>query len=325
MTADFTLNPDFSQVESDEPQIEANQRFALFYPELRPFFLEGASIFEIRGPVTFVHTRTIVDPQYGVKMTGKQGRTALGVLFAEDEAAGNLDDPGDPAFGRNARTFIVARCTNLYSGSHVGGLVTNRDFISGYSRLGLLDGSFRLGATHNLGFRVAGTANREPTGEATTGHLVDVDFRKDGRNLSYFWANFAISPTSTPRPGSFAAPISGGRSATSSTVVAGALDRHWGPTFEYGRTWDYQGVLQDENVETSVDVRFAGNMEIDGGISRDMERFGGIDFLKTRYFFGGEVNASRRYQVGVNVNGGDEIYYDEEAPFLGGKPASASR
>ena len=70
-------------------------------------------------------------------------------------------------------------------------------------------------------------------------------------------------------------------------------------------------------METSVDVRFAGNMEIDGGISRDMERFGGIDFLKTRYFFGGEVNASRRYQVGVNVNGGDEIYYDEEAPFLG--------
>ena len=318
MTADFTLNPDFSQVESDEPQIEANQRFALFYPELRPFFLEGASIFEIRGPVTFVHTRTIVDPQYGVKMTGKQGRTALGVLFAEDEAAGNLDDPGDPAFGRDARTFIGRAMYDLYSGSHLGGLVTNRDFMTGYSRLGLLDGSFRLGATHNLGFRVAGTANREPTGEATTGHLVDVDFRKDGRNLSYFWANFAISPDFDTEAG-FVRRTDQRRSF--GNVEYQWWPEHWiinwGPTFEYGRTWDYQGVLQDENVETSVDVRFAGNMEIDGGISRDMERFGGIDFLKTRYFFGGEVNASRRYQVGVNVNGGDEIYYDEEAPFLG--------
>ena len=62
LTADFAINPDFSQIESDRPQIEVNQRFALFFSELRPFFLEGAEIFSIQAPVTFVHTRTIVDP-----------------------------------------------------------------------------------------------------------------------------------------------------------------------------------------------------------------------------------------------------------------------
>jgi hypothetical protein len=318
LTANVTFNPDFSQVESDEPQIEANQRFALFYPELRPFFLDGASIFAIRGPVEFVHTRTIVDPQYGLKLTGKQGRTSLGVLFARDEAPGRLDDPADPRFGQDAHTFIGRAMYDVYSGSHVGGMITTRDFMSGYSRLGLLDGSFRLGATHNLGFRIAGTSHRSLDGEAVTGHLVDVDFRKDGRNLSYFWANFAISPDFRTDAG-FVRRTDQRRSF--GNIEYQWWPQHWiinwGPRFEYGRTYDYDGVLQDENVEVNGDVQFAGNVEIDGGISRDLERFGGVDFRKTRFFFGGEISRSRRYEINVNVNGGDEIFFDAAAPFLG--------
>ena len=73
LTADLTFNPDFSQIETDRPQVEVNQRFALFFPELRPFFLEGAEIFQVTAPVAVVHTRTIVDPLYGAKLTGKVG------------------------------------------------------------------------------------------------------------------------------------------------------------------------------------------------------------------------------------------------------------
>ena len=80
LTADFTLNPDFSQIESDRPQIDVNQRFPLFYSELRPFFLEGQEIFESPGPVTFIHTRTIVDPRFGAKLTGKVGKTMVGLV-----------------------------------------------------------------------------------------------------------------------------------------------------------------------------------------------------------------------------------------------------
>ena len=71
LTLDFTYNPDFSQIETDRPQIEVNQRFPIDYPELRPFFLEGQELFNIRAPVTPVQTRTIVDPQYGAKLTGR--------------------------------------------------------------------------------------------------------------------------------------------------------------------------------------------------------------------------------------------------------------
>ena len=86
LTADFTYNPDFSQIESDSPQIEINQRFPLFFPELRPFFLEGQEIFRVPGQTTLVHTRTMVDPRYGAKLTGKIGNTTVGVLVANDEA-----------------------------------------------------------------------------------------------------------------------------------------------------------------------------------------------------------------------------------------------
>ena len=99
LTADFTLNPDFSQIEADRPQIETNQRYPLFFPELRPFFLEGQEIFRTPGRTNLVHTKTIVDPQIGGKLTGKTGNTTLGLLVANDAAPGKFDDPGAYGFG----------------------------------------------------------------------------------------------------------------------------------------------------------------------------------------------------------------------------------
>jgi Carbohydrate family 9 binding domain-like/Domain of unknown function (DUF5916) len=85
MNAVFTANPDFAQVEADQLVLTVNQRFPLFYEEKRPFFLEGIDTFQT--PITIVHTRTIVAPDYAVKLTGKQGGTTVGALFAEDGTA----------------------------------------------------------------------------------------------------------------------------------------------------------------------------------------------------------------------------------------------
>lgn len=71
---DATVNPDFSQIESDVAQIGANERFALFFPEKRPFFLEGIELFST--PIQAVYTRTITSPRWGARATGKIGRTA---------------------------------------------------------------------------------------------------------------------------------------------------------------------------------------------------------------------------------------------------------
>ena len=163
LTAEFTINPDFSQSESDRPQVEVNQRFALFCPELRPFFLEGAEIFQIGAPVNVVHTRTIVDPSYGAKLNGKAGKTTLGVLFASDEGASlGIDDPLDRQFGQSAQPFVGRVRYDLYSESFIGGIVTDREYLDGYSRLVGMDSNFRIGQTHQFGIRALGTDRRDP-------------------------------------------------------------------------------------------------------------------------------------------------------------------
>lgn len=319
LTADFALNPDFSQIESDRPQIQANQRFPLFYPELRPFFLEGAGIFAVRGPVTFVHTRTIVDPLYGAKLTGKVRNLSVGVLYANDEAPGKVEDRTDPVFDTTAQTFVGRVMYDLYAESHVGALVTNRDHLDGFSRLALVDGNFRIGSTHTFGWRFAGTSQKDlDETESAGGHLYDIDFRKTGRNLSYFIATFGISPDFRTDAGFI-------RRRDQRRTFGNAsyqwwpqnLVINWGPQFDYGRTYDYDGQLQDENARLRLDTRFSRNINANTSVSRDLERYGGIDFWKTRYSVGGGVNTSRSYQVGFGFDTGDQIFFDEVAPYLG--------
>ena len=82
-TLDLTANPDFSQIEADEPQIDYNLRYALRYNEKRPFFLEGMEIFS-SPEIETVYTRQISDPIFGAKASGKSGRFTYGLLSAYD-------------------------------------------------------------------------------------------------------------------------------------------------------------------------------------------------------------------------------------------------
>jgi hypothetical protein len=86
--ANAAVNPDFSQVEADVAQLEINTRFALFYPEKRPFFLEGADLF--LTPLAAVYTRTLADPAWGLKLTGKEKGNAFGILVSRDETTNLL-------------------------------------------------------------------------------------------------------------------------------------------------------------------------------------------------------------------------------------------
>src|SRR5258708_7210124 len=76
LTLDIALNPDFSQVESDDPQVTVNQRFEVFFPEKRPFFIENSSYFQT--PVNLFFSRRIGDPEFGARLTGKLNGWAVG-------------------------------------------------------------------------------------------------------------------------------------------------------------------------------------------------------------------------------------------------------
>lgn len=85
---DLALNPDFAQVEADQAVVKVNERFPIFFEEKRPFFLEGIDVFQTR--LNVLHTRTIIAPDYAVKLTGKSGRNSFGFLLASDNAPGTF-------------------------------------------------------------------------------------------------------------------------------------------------------------------------------------------------------------------------------------------
>ena len=318
LTADFTVNPDFSQIESDRAQIEVNQRFPLFFPELRPFFVEGAEMFDIPGPVTFVHTRTIVNPQFGAKLTGKVGAMSVGVLAANDVAPGNLPDELDPAFGQSAQTFIGRARYDLYTESNIGAIFTDREFLDGFSRLLGADGNFRLSPTIVGAIRGVGTWNLAPDGsEQRNGHVLDASLRQNGRNVNWFVSAYEISP-------SFDTDVGFVRRTDQRRLNGNIGYRfwpegriiNWGPRLRLMRDWDFDGALQDERLGVGLNFSFAGNIRLSGNFDREMERYLGVDFEKTRYSANANVNASRAFSFGVNFRVGDQIRYNTD-PLLG--------
>lgn len=145
LTMNVTANPDFSQVEADVAQIDVNNRFALFFPERRPFFMEGADFFST--PIRAVFTRSIASPRGGAKVTGKLGANAVGVLVAEDRTNGLLI-PGTQfsrvaeAPGR-ALTSIARFRRDVGGTSTIGALFVGREGDGYHNRVGGFDGFYR--------------------------------------------------------------------------------------------------------------------------------------------------------------------------------------
>ena len=316
LTLDLTYDPDFSQIESDRPQVEVNQRFALFYPEQRPFFLEGQEIFAAATPVNLVHTRTIVDPRFGAKLTGKVGDMTLGVFVADDEAAGRLDDASDPGFGRFAQSFIGRARYDLYPESYVGVIATTREHGADYTRVGGVDGRFRLDRTHSVSFTAAGSSHRNAVDGELGGAILEVDFARQARNLTYSLAHSSIDPD--VRTGTGFIPRVDIRRTDANVGYRwwpeGRLIS-WGPSFTYLRNYSHLGDLEDEQFRGDVNFEFVRSIRLSGGINRDLERYGGIDFRKTGYSFFGVVSGRVLSVVG-GFNGGDGIYFSD-SPFLG--------
>jgi hypothetical protein len=152
VTAEATLNPDFSQVESDAFQVAVNQRFPLFFTEKRPFFMEGLGTFELAGAGgdaimrTAVHTRRIVDPLWGAKAAGSLGKLGFALLAAGDEAPGRqqLEAEPNPFLGER-KGFVIARPQySLGKSSYLGAIFTDTEFGQGHNRVAGGDVSLRF-------------------------------------------------------------------------------------------------------------------------------------------------------------------------------------
>jgi hypothetical protein len=149
-TLDLTANPDFSQVESEDPQITVNQRYAVYFPEKRPFFLENEDFF--RTPMDLFFTRNIGDPSAGIRLTGKDGPYSIGLMTTDDRSPG-LAIPNYLPFSGIRSYFTIAHVTrDIFRQSSVGVLYTDWECPStGESnRLGGVDTRLKLNANWTL-------------------------------------------------------------------------------------------------------------------------------------------------------------------------------
>jgi len=133
VVVDGTINPDFSQIESDVAQIAANERFALNFPEKRPFFLEGVDLFST--PIPVLYTRTITAPRWGLRGTGKLAQTSFTALVSEDGGGGSAILPG-PIFSESAdqdfrSLAAVGRARRELGGSFISVLASAREVRGG--------------------------------------------------------------------------------------------------------------------------------------------------------------------------------------------------
>ncbi len=274
LTLDGTINPDFSQVESDAGLVTLNQRFALFYPERRPFFLEGIELFA--SPNNLVYTRTITNPLGGAKITGKFGPWTVAHLSAVDQAQN----------GPNAFASMTRVRHDLGDNSVVGITATDREQDGGYNRV--LSGDTRLvfGKLYYFAAQLAGSSTRDTTGGATrTAPLWELELDRTGRAYGFNYKITGIDQDFTTASGFI--PRTGVTSAHAFNRFSvygarGALIEQ--ATFFNGieQLWRYQDFLNHAPLEGQVDgnlsLRLRGGWNITAAGADAFTRFQPTDY-----------------------------------------------
>lgn len=318
LTLDVALNPDFSQVESDDPQVTVNQRFEIRFPEKRPFFLENNGYFST--PENLFFSRRIVDPEFGGRITGKLGHWNLGVLAADDRAPGTGADPTDPNFGRRAAIGVV-RVQREFGQSNAGLLVTNRQFAGSYNHVAALDTRLKLNDTWTFAGQVMSSQTRELDGTRSGGPAYNFDLFHVNRKWIYeaefndrsegFHTGLGFVPRVNVRQ---AQQFFMRRFRPKSKRVLA-----FNPNVNFQWNMDHQGVQQDWRINPGFNLEMPGNTFTGGELAETFERFENINFrrrntnvfLHTEYF--------KRATFDFNYSRGTRINYSPAAglsPFL---------
>ena len=319
-----TVNPDFSQIEADSQQLAINTAFALSFTEKRPFFLEGADFFE--SPLNVVYTRTIRDPEWGAKLTGKEGKSGGGFFVAQD-AVTNLILPG--AQLSNSLTLDQTNLTGVLryrydvgKSSNLGVLATTREGDDYSNRVVGVDGKYRLGQSDTIIAQLLTSRTEYPEGIGRTfdmtgtlsGQALRAEYRHSTRE--WFWrANYENVGTDFRADAGFMPRVD-------YTFALGALERIWWPKEGEKRWWsrwfwgaDYDHTGQKSNGETLEEevetwFGFAGPMQsymsLDiGRRNRHFQRFDndGEQF----YNFYTELTPYKQLFAYLEINGGDTI------------------
>lgn len=332
ITANVTVNPDFSQVESDAFQVEVNQRYPLFFSEKRHFFMEGADMFSfytfLFGFLTTpVHTRRIVDPGWGAKVTGNAGKLSFGVLSAGDEWPGQKwEGEVNPDEGKQALFGIARGKYSLGKNNYIGFLYSGREFADGYNQVMGSDFVYRIGRNQRISASFLNSMSGDETGrigessQANYGSFmynfdskllllagafehIGKDFRMDssylrrtGVNTGLLWFGIAFYPDPNKKMG-WLKMIS--------------------PDLRFHYTHDLFTGKDDTLLNAALYFFTLKEGVLILTTRRIKENWQGIEFNLTQYAVEGKILLTNWMRISGNYQYGDSIYYEGEPPFQG--------
>ena len=331
LTLSGTANPDFSQVEADSLQLDINQPFALFYREKRPFFTEGQDYFQT--PIDTVHTRTMRDPEWGLKLTGKEGSNALGAYIVQDNVT-NLIFPG--AQGSSSTSLqmntlaTVLRYRRDFSGRHTAGLLlTDREGDDYFNRVFGFDGTFRLTDVDTLNMQFLGSSTSYPENIAAAfgqpreefgDRAMYLEYSRNTR--TYLWfaeyrergEGFRADLGYLPQVGIKRGEIGGGYSWTGS-------NEDWYSRIEVGANWDKtaetNGDPFEEEWEGYVYVQGPYQSEIVTGAGFRGRWYKGVKFDQNFLSSGFGLKPTGNLSLGINCS------YDDTIDFAHARAANS--
>jgi hypothetical protein len=336
LTFDVTLNPDFSQVESDDPQVTVNQRFAVFFPEKRPFFIENAGFFAT--PINLFFSRQIADPQFGGRMTGKLGKWTLGTLVIDDRQPG-LGFTSGP-YATRAVDGVVRITREFGKQSYIGGFASSRDFADTSNRVASLDARLKLSKNWVVDAQAVHTWTRQNTNAGLNclwfpqssndigsqqGNALWLDASYTGRHFVFSTYYDDFSPNFCTQLG-FVNRIDirqnygfGGyfwRPEKSKVI-------DFGPTAFEIVDWNHAGILQDWQAAVGFQVDLTKQTTFTISRGEAYELFEGIDFRKHSTSISAAtqpykwISFSMRYVQGISENFFPTPTLVPFQPFLG--------
>ncbi len=322
LTLDFTLNPDFSHIEADAPQIDINQRFALYYPEKRPFFLEGMEIFRF-PQIEMVYTRRIIDPLGGAKLTGKVGRFTYGLLSMYDtnptESLWEVHNGGQSR-DDNALFNIFRMKTDVFKESYLGFCLADKEIDGSYNRVIGVDGQFKFKNRYFFSFQAIGSKTKfqEEETAITPAFYADFSYFSKAWGGGFYW--LSIHPDFETSSG-FVNRVDYKTFGTFTSFRFYPEKKYlnqFNIGFNAGMRYDYSGrIKQDQWMRAYLHLRFNEFSMMDINFENEMEMYGGVDFHKLTFSIEGETNLIKWLPFGFYFGIGDSIFYETDDPFLG--------
>jgi Domain of unknown function (DUF5916)/Carbohydrate family 9 binding domain-like len=323
-TLDMTVNPDFSQIEADEPKIDYNLRYALRYNEKRPFFLEGMEIFS-SPEIETVYTRQISDPIFGAKASGKSGRFTYGLLSAYDmhpvESLWNISDGGGITGETKAFSNVFRTKVDVGAGSYIGFTLTDKELGQGnWNRLGGFDGQLRFKDRVFVNFQVLGSDTSTEGARTRLSPAFYGEFYYTTKHWTAGGFYKALDPD-------FQASL-GFVNRTDYRSVGGFASYRIYPDKKYlnqvqfriqaGQRLGYaDSIVQDTWIQPQVQFRLTEFNQVFVQFEAGRERFAGVDFHKQSLSVESEITFISWMPFGAFFQTGSEINYDPDDAFLG--------